>query len=333
MKVKSLLTLATLLIGWTPAFTQDEKDGDLLIVQRHSTLHDFQEGRLLPSWPLPKSTYLCQLKKRPPTPIGMPEGYCYVQIAFVRTPHEGWVYCRDLQNSSASFRGNEARPFMTTDDLKYLADLPALVKRQSRDFQDSWIDLQNAIEANAKLPQPLPEPYFARGKLWSLAQNNEAALRDYQQGVSIVLKTNKDLVAYSRYLIDLHTVLATQEKTPKPPFFADAKEYYGRGFTHFWASNFELALKYFDDAVQLDPSEPASWYYRGMTYRVLGQELQARHDIRMAVHLERYGGVFRQRPYSREGIDVNEALVRVQGTMRDWIDLYRKGDRDYRSER
>ncbi|MEK6233831.1 MAG: hypothetical protein N2C14_03880, partial [Planctomycetales bacterium] len=111
--------------------------------------------------------------------------------------------------------------------------LPALVQRQSEGFQTAWLDLMEAFAENAKLEQPLPDPYFSRGEMWMQAGDADAALRDYLEAARIANQSGRDPSTLRSYYDKLRVALQEVNRNPRPIAPGEAAEHFSRGVHAF----------------------------------------------------------------------------------------------------
>ncbi len=70
------------------------------------------------------------------------------------------------------------------------AGLPILIQRQPDNVQRAWIEIDKIVDDNKKLNEPLPEPYMARGELWSRVGSHEDAMSDYLLATELFFRGN-----------------------------------------------------------------------------------------------------------------------------------------------
>lgn len=179
------------------------------------------------------------------------------------------------------------------DDPKTFEESWGLAEAKSQKFVKDWLDLQGKLQDVVKGNSPeamrevLPDIYFARASMWQVAYVYDEALRDYLAAASLVGTSKRDLVKYSKEFVRMKEVMDRQYLFPAPPRqIAAAPNYYGAGYHAFWRGDFKAALRNFSDAVDLAPREPLYWYYRALTYKKLGDERNAVHDVRIGADLE-----------------------------------------------
>lgn len=246
-------------------------------------------------------------------------------------PRRMWVHVKTIRPARAAEGWIEKQNILQLNSLleRHATDIPALIAVQSKDVQQAWRDvdkgineMEKAIKENDKKPtkeamQPLAEPYFARAEIWSLANCRDEAMRDYSTGLGIVLKSGQGPEKYGPYIAKLKEAVDKYERQPRPAEKGSYETYLSYGVTAYRNGKLELAIRHLSNAIQIDHGGPVAWYFRGLTYKRLKQDLQAQHDVLVAVYLERRGGRFGE--YARWFID-------VQGPLRSWMEEYRLGD-------
>jgi tetratricopeptide (TPR) repeat protein len=192
--------------------------------------------------------------------------------------------------------------------------------------QRAWQEVSNAISENESLPEieRLPDPYFARAEIWASVKNYSDSLQDYLTAIKYARKANRDILTYSEYFDRLYSVAENLQNTPVPAQGAEpttqiaARGHYSQGYQKFFIGQLAESKDRFDSAIQLSPDQPLYWYFRALTFKLLGDESRAQHDALMGASLERQLVSFRR-------ADLNKELTRVQGPMRTWLETYRLG--------
>jgi len=243
-----------------------------------------------------------------------------------------WPLVVLLSLSSAALAGAAApQPIAPPRDAGRAAPsagtLPELIRLSGNAaLVAAWREVELALQENEKLPRPLPEPLFARAEIWSAVNNYDAALQDYLTAMKLARQSGEDLASYSSYFLKLQELLDKLNRVPKPAtlgagkdYFFLAKDHFSAGFHAFWRGDLRAALDRFDSAIQLQPEESLYWYYRALTFKRLGDDRRAVHDVLLAAHLE-------QQRETRYGRRLDTALARVQGGLRQWLQGYRLGD-------
>ena len=196
---------------------------------------------------------------------------------------------------------------------------PEVIRMQSPQVVRAWADVQQAIAENEKLSNPLPEPYFARAEILTLAGDFDSALRDYLHAADIAGKSRESLVAYSAYFERLLEALDSYDKNPRPPALGRSNAHFSVGMQNYYDGDLTSANWHFTNAIALENDVALYWYFRALTSKRLGDDLRAKHDVLIGTHVEsRYGDSERDR--------VAQGLTRVQGDLRLWLERYRLGD-------
>ena len=88
--------------------------------------------------------------------------------------------------------------------------------------------------------------------------------------------------------------------------------FYNRGIDAFISNRFAEAKDYFERATRLNEKEPKYWYYLAVTNWSLGNSAAGTDAAKVGAAMEMSGGGSRS--------DINVALERVQGTMRQLLE-------------
>lgn len=324
------------LLAWGTLGAVESTEPELLIVARNTELYQLEDKELVSQCTLPPKTLLRTVGCTARPDRRVPVSYREVIVIAGDYKTAGWIDCR---NTYYLYTGlSSTRPWVPTDrgDTNWhFRYPPALIKRQPEYIQQAWQDIEIAVDEAKKLKDAkmlkdeLPEPYFARGRLWATVGNHDAALQDYLKAASLVKETNQDLVSYAKYFLTLHTALDQWDKFPHQGY-PGAEQQFSKGFSAFWGRNHALALSYFDDAVQLVPTEPVYWYYRSLAHKRLRNDARAMHDALIGAHLEtieRTNGV-------RSHAYIDRLLERLQDPqLRPWLSAVRAGDRHGAAQR
>lgn len=198
-------------------------------------------------------------------------------------------------------------------------DVPALISAQKAQVQQAWRDVQKAIAENEKLPEKdqVAEPYLARAEIYSLVGCRDEALRDYSKAVMLIMKPGQRPEVYGPYIAKLHAAVQQRDRQPRPAELGAYDSHLSHGLKAYRDAKLELAERHLSNAIQIDPSQHLAWYFRGLTFKRLKQDLRAQHDVLIAVYLERKGGAFGEQ---------DRAFMDVQGPLRSWMEEYRLGD-------
>ncbi len=194
-------------------------------------------------------------------------------------------------------------------------DVPELIRKAGPSIQKAYVQIEKTIRENEKLSKPLPEPYLARGEIWTAVGNHEEALADYLKATDLLYKGKPTLLDQSRYLERLHKTLQRLRNMPTPYYPEDAAQQYDAGTNYYFRCMFDKALPHLTEAIRLNPADPVYWYYRGLTYKQLGRESEAERDVKIGANLVRKAEE-RNRYIHQE---VGQALERVQGPIRQWL--------------
>jgi len=140
--------------------------------------------------------------------------------------------------------------------------LRALVYRQKGDSENQLLDLQKAIE----LRGPIPELLRWRGTLLSEKGEFQLAKKDLLTVATLIddaeIETNLGLVYYSlgksdSSLLRLNKAIVLDVNYPNSYLYA--------GTFCLQDENYELALKYLNLALRVDPNNNAALFYRGVS--------------------------------------------------------------------
>jgi hypothetical protein len=301
---------------------EDDTKGELYIVARKTTLvKNTEEGEVKVASLVPGD-----LVRTMPTAESAPLHLRWVSVIDRRkTPLVGWVDTRACYHFHKALPAPKEIPESSTPLAELPPLLPAIIRRQPLHIQRAYRDVEATIKRNKELGKQLPEPYFLRARLWTLVKNYDAAVRDYLTAAALVKENRLDQARYATYYEQMDKALNAFDRMPKPIDLGGAAYHYEQGRQAFWSGQFKRALGYFDDAVALDATEPLYWYYRGLTYKYMGNEQRALHDLRLGAHLEWFNKRNR-----KSSTYILFALERLQGPMRLWLNKIRNGDYDVR---
>ena len=199
------------------------------------------------------------------------------------------------------------------------AELPYLVQREPESIRTAWRDIEVLIIENAALPEPLPDPYWARADLWALVGNHEEALEDYLHAAQLFRKSRPNPAEKSRVLERLSESLDHLVHKPRPEYPIEAGTAFGYGLGHFRQSRYEKALEYFKEATRLLPTDPVYRAYRGLTLKQLDKAADAERQIAIAASILRAPGRYDNR---EEWRSFYRRLEPVQGPLRQWLSEY-----------
>jgi tetratricopeptide (TPR) repeat protein len=152
------------------------------------------------------------------------------------------------------------------------------------------------------------------GKAYSKLGRKSEALREYAKGVKILHGTvGTELMD----LLDNHPAFQIPDAFNKPnPYMAE--QFYGKGLHYFWAQRYAEAEQQFNRAVAYYGQDARYQYFLGLSLLAQGGKLRrdnAAYAIEQGARLEASN-----RPSSTE---VNAALERLQGEMRQLLNAYR----------
>lgn len=199
----------------------------------------------------------------------------------------------------------------------HIGTLPPHIQYQSEAIQQAWRQVQIAMAENEKLDPQLPDPYFARAEISMLVHDFDSAFRDYLRAIHLAKAGGQDLIQHSAYFERLQEVLEQYDAMPRPPANGSARAHYVEGVHAFWRGNDKDAIDHLTNAIAVDPTESLFWYFRALAYKRSGDEARAKHDALLGAHAEWQDGI---------AGDFGQALQRVQGNSRKWLESYRLGD-------
>ena len=212
-------------------------------------------------------------------------------------------------------------PSMAGDETIIAEDLPALIRLQPKRIWGVWVDINRAVDLNAKSEQKRPEPLIARAKLWTQVRNFDSAIRDY--ALALEYSNHPEVTKSQRrqLVADLTQTILLYEKSPRPVYPGKSQIHYGKGIHAYRRRDFKQAIKHFRNAIQISPDEPLFWYYRAVSYRRLGQQDRSHHDVLIGASLENRTDL--PKGFS---MTITIALEFIQGTDRYWLEEFRTGD-------
>ena len=194
------------------------------------------------------------------------------------------------------------------------ADIPYLIARQPEAVQEAWQTIDELIQENASLEQPLPDPLFARADLWAAAGNHEDALEDYLEATKLLFATRPNLIDQSRALNQLREALDRLSKHPRTEFPYEASDAFWLGVSAFSQNRMEAAAEFFAEATRLKPSDPVYRAYRGVTLKRLGKKSDAGRQLAVAQ------SILHGPNYPPHGLrEFHQRLEKIQGAERRWI--------------
>ena len=139
-------------------------------------------------------------------------------------------------------------------------------------------------EPRPSLPPTPPKPWaeeFSRGMELLYKQEYTKAIESFQN-VAEAHPDELTLVDRCRTLINLCHQLRSRGRY-KPQRFDD---FYYLGVYHSNRGEYEVALKYFEEALKIQPKNEKIIYLKSSTYALLGDRHQAIENLRMAIKLE-----------------------------------------------
>lgn len=337
----SILSLTLLITAFLPSsangqnLAQTKNSPVLLVVHRQTELVATEtagSGHSQNAEVLPAETVVVGMEQKATDSVGR-NGWHVVTID--QTAHQGWIPASsvtefrqrvsELQTTAISLRAQNSAPGQKQT-------LPELILMQRNpEVQRAWREIAQAVEDNEKLPESdrLPEPYFARAEIWASVQNYSDSLRDFLTGIRYARQSNRDLLSYSAYFERMYDVAEEFENRPVPARGVEddpsdaAVKHYSLGMNRYFAGEYRAALRHFNDAVQLSPDKAVYWYYRALTHRQLGEEGRAQYDALMGATFEKALPSWKQRAMHGE-------LVRIQGSIRFWLEEFRLGSQQSR---
>lgn len=201
------------------------------------------------------------------------------------------------------------------DSLCLGGDIPYLIARQPTSVQAAWQSIDELIQQNESLEQPLPDPLFARAELWAAAGNHEDALEDYLKATKLLFASRPNLIEQSRALNRLSGALDRLSKHPRTEFPYEADEAFWLGVNAFSQNRLEAAADFFAEATRLDPSDSVYRAYRGVTLKRLGKMSDADRQLAVAQSI-----LHRPNCPPKELREFHRRLEKLQGAERLWID-------------
>jgi hypothetical protein len=195
------------------------------------------------------------------------------------------------------------------------AGTPILILRQPVPVQRAWVDIEHIFAENEKLSEPLPEPYIARGDLWSLAGGQEEALADYLTATELFFRAQPTPGEQAQHLARLRRALDAVVQQPRPHYPNEAVLEFGKGLTAFRSGDYELADTQFAEATRLMPGVALYRVHRALALRQLEKNEAAVRQVAVALSLIRAtsGGA------RDEMVQINRGLEHVQGGLRLWL--------------
>lgn len=195
------------------------------------------------------------------------------------------------------------------------ARLPVLVQRQPPAIQQAWREIEQVLHDNESLAQPLPEPYLARGDLWTRIGGHEDALADYLKATELFFQSNPTPGEQARHLARLRTSLESVVNQPRPHFPSDAATEFDQGLSAFRSGDYSTAEINFTECTRLMSEEPLYRVYRALAHHQLNHSDTASRQVAIALSLVRAKGADAADQMSQ----IQRGLEPVQGPMRVWL--------------
>lgn len=328
-----LSVCAVFWLTWQPAAYSQETGtaGRLLVVHRITSLSVVSAGTRIPICRLGPRTRLrtIPLSGNADTQPADSGHYRYVTTLDPCCRLIGWVNRSaivDIRELRESVQKSARTGLDRVDPGK--PALPALVRRQPVEIQQTWRELSNLIAQNQELPveERLPDPLLSRALLGSVIGAHDEALRDYVRAGDIITEGALDSLTWAGHLKQLQDGLKNYDRAPAPAYLGEALEHWETGRNAWIHADLRLSIREFSDAIALNPERPLYWYERAMTYRLIGAHDEAARDARIGVyHEQKLRREDRRHPWVRE---LPDRLERIQGPRRFWLEEYRRGSSD-----
>jgi hypothetical protein len=261
-----------------------------------------------------------------------------------------WVTVPAILNDSA----NPLIGFMKEADLK------AMQLKVQTDFEagkpvSNKPELEKIIVENQKLSEnsQRPEPYFARAEVYLKQGDYGRAMTDYFDGLKRVQTKTPEGYQYIPYEKYFDKIKESIAKTLYQPVAVaqlsrneldTAGNHFSKGYTAYWKGDYDKALRYFGNAIDIVWHCPIYWYYRGLTYWKLSNKEKAAFNLMMGSVMEKSsledqkakaekntterkgtGKVFWDDKYLLQN-EVSQYLTRFQGNDRVFLEQIRWGD-------
>ena len=195
------------------------------------------------------------------------------------------------------------------------AEMPILIQRQPDSIQRAWIEIGKIVADNEKLAPPLPEPYMARGDLWSRVGSHEDALSDYLKATELFFQGAPTPSEQARHLSQLRRALDAVVQQPKPRYPNEAASEYSLGLLASRRGDYAIAESHFAESSRLMPEVALYRVHRALALRELGRDEEAHRQVAAALSLIRATG----RGASEEMQLLHRGLEHVQGPSRLWL--------------
>jgi hypothetical protein len=96
---------------------------------------------------------------------------------------------------------------------------------------------------------------------------------------------------------------------------SDIDQEMGRGLESYWSGDTTSALQHFRTVTMVQPDKSAAWYYEALCELAMGDQIGADRSLRQAAQHEARTNATQE---------VSQALVRVQGPARNWLEAARR---------
>lgn len=195
------------------------------------------------------------------------------------------------------------------------AEIPSLIQRQPDSILQAWIEIDTIVAENEKLTPPLPEPYVARGDLWSRVGSHEDAMSDYLKATDLFFRGSPTPSEQARYLSQLRRALDAVVKQPKPNYPYEAASEYSLGLLAIRNLDYTAAASHFTESSRLMPEVALYRAYRALALHELGRNEEAQRQAAVALSLIRATGS------DASGVmqALHRSLEHVQGPTRSWL--------------
>lgn len=199
---------------------------------------------------------------------------------------------------------------------------PEVIRRAPVEIKNKWRQVQSQLDRATDPSPERAELLVQRGHLLLAVHSRARAMRDFQRAANVLVTLTSgepDVESY-REMLEKH-------RYPDPltfPSKSELKRLYAAGYHAFWFGNYEQAISFFDQAIDIKPHEPTSYYYRALACWKLGREAEAVEFARSGAFWE-FQAIRSHWPEmsSNHTSYISEQLSRVQGGWRMWLEQYR----------
>ena len=195
------------------------------------------------------------------------------------------------------------------------AQMPILIQRQPDIIQRAWIEIHKIVADNEKLSQPLPDPYVARGDLWSRVGSHEDALSDYLKATELFFRGTPTPSEQARHLSQLRRALDAVVQQPKPRYPNEAASEYSLGLLASRRGDYAIAESHFAESSRLMPEVALYRVHRALALHEQGRDEEADRQVAAALSLIRATG--QSAPKDMQLLQ--RGLEHVQGPSRLWL--------------